>query len=1423
MKTNPRLFVVLLLLLGVLTVILFTRSQTTRTDERSGQSADVQGGNPPAATPSSAQAGSSVNAQNPSIPGTMPPQSAAAGPGTAAPAASLASGEVVGRTNPNPAAPGARLVKSEAGEPFLEHRPDFKYPLVRVEPVTHIYSDGSVYTKNVEMVADHVMVRMESGADLPAIESALQAMGASVRSRRSAPRMILVAFDGSDPARFDKTIEAIEKIPGVAKSEPDYIVRAGATPNDEFYNLCWGQHNTGQRITLAGRFDFPGGTPDADIDAPEAWNGSTSATAITVAVIDTGVDWDHPDLADNIWTNPGEIAGNGIDDDANGFVDDVRGWDFQNDDNDPDDDHYHGTHCAGTIGARGNNGIGVAGVAWQAKIIPVKFLGKSGGATSDAIDAVYYAAEIGASVASNSWGGPGYSELLEDAFDYAATKNQLCIVAAANDSSDNDLVPVYPASFESPSIVTVAATDQLDGLASFSNYGIETVDIGAPGFYIFSTVPIGNQNGYGLLSGTSMATPHVAGAAALLYSALGPEAPYSLVQNALLTSGDTIPSLVGKTKFGRRLNLQKLMASLSSGLFQGMLSADVDDDNIGGTSGNDNGIPGEGESVALDLSLFNSGNSSTAPLTATLSVVSDPNGVITVTDATANLSPVAAHQLGTFDDAVAFTIVNPAPAANCPVTLRVTVSDGVTSITRDLDFTVHQEALISGRVRLNGTGVEAARVRLTGATSYTVTTDATGNYSLRVPRGTYDVQTTLPTPYATMNGVPRYDAFNYWLTDSVQTLSITADLTKNFSFTSHSLTGTVRGADNNQVISNVAVSLLLSYDWVPAIKYRTYLASTTASGTYAITYVIPDGETNYTLELYVSHPDYDGAYRSITKGTPKVADFLLQSTRMLVEPREITLTLPTGTSRSIDASVSNVGTAEGVWRAVTNLNYTMSSSRSGGPAYSWTDISGNPSAVAFTGWSLSAEKTVPIGFPMKFYDAVSDQAILSEMGSVLSFTSSSIFVGHYLSAMPNTSMPHNAIIARRGASGVNSGYNLNVGTVHYLHLDDDGDGQTDHFVLQCKDLREDKYNISGQGSGVYLYTRQVHLFRDGSFHIDYNTIPSSNFLFTAGIQDAMGYIGVNIDKRDYEVSPVMLSNTRISFAPRPSWLSVLNEAGSLPGGKGSVVPLLFDANGLDVGSYETELVIHDLTNEVLKKQTVIPIRLNVVYDPNLPVADAGRTQSVNAGDTVTLDGSDSYAPGGSPLTYQWEFLSGPKTITLANPNEAQSTFVAAIDDFDDLGDYLFRLTVSDGSHSASSDVKVTVNAFNVAFLKSVTINRYDTTYGAQHIPAALTDGVYLYSTTTRALYPLIGSANPDGYTQFEIDLVGTYEVNELRLWGSSGTSWMPKNYTMYGWNGLEWISIGSVGATPTSQVQKFTVPAGSAFSKIRFNGTSSHF
>ena len=352
---------------------------------------------------------------------------------------------------------------------------------------------------------------------------------------------------------------AIEKLKGISNvvyAEPNYIYEHTAVSNDPYYTngSLWGMY--GNTTTPANQYGSHAGV---------AWAaGYTGSSSVFVGVIDEGAMYTHQDLAANMWTNPYDPV-DGVDNDGNGYIDDTHGWDFVSNNNSTYDGTLddHGTHVSGTIGAKGGNGIGVAGVNWNVTMITAKFLGASGGTTADAIEAVDYITDLKTRhsmrlvATNNSWGGGGFSQGLKDAIDRSGTANILFIAAAGNASSNVDLYPYYPGSYTSSNLISVASITSTGGLSYFSNYGATSVDLGAPGSGIYSTLPNGGTGTYGAYDGTSMATPHVTGAAAL-YASAKPAATAAKIKSAILLATTATPSLNGKCVSGGRLNISKL-------------------------------------------------------------------------------------------------------------------------------------------------------------------------------------------------------------------------------------------------------------------------------------------------------------------------------------------------------------------------------------------------------------------------------------------------------------------------------------------------------------------------------------------------------------------------------------------------------------------------------------------------------------------------------------------------------------------------------------------------------------------------------------------------------------------------------------------------------------------------------------------------
>lgn len=341
-----------------------------------------------------------------------------------------------------------------------------------------------------------------------------------------------------DPTESSKTVNALSRL-----SEDSNV------PNDPMFNEQWALANTGQN----------GGKENADLSALKAWEKSKGSSKVVIAVLDTGVDYTHPDLIQNMWFRPDNVPQ--YKDDELGTFDDIKGFDAADNQSDPMDDNGHGTHCAGIIGAEGNNDEGIAGINWNVQIMPLKFLGKGGfGSVKDAIESINYAIDrkrngVNIRIISASWGSTQYSKALEDAIRAAGEADILFVAAAGNNSTNNDKQAHYPSNYALPNVISVAALDRFDNLASFSNYGVKTVHIAAPGREIASTW-LGDD--YREASGTSMATPYVSGTAALILANEG-DLSVAELRAKVLKSVDKIDSLNGKVETGGRINAAKAL------------------------------------------------------------------------------------------------------------------------------------------------------------------------------------------------------------------------------------------------------------------------------------------------------------------------------------------------------------------------------------------------------------------------------------------------------------------------------------------------------------------------------------------------------------------------------------------------------------------------------------------------------------------------------------------------------------------------------------------------------------------------------------------------------------------------------------------------------------------------------------------------
>lgn len=596
----------------------------------------------------------------------------------------------------------------------------FKYPYILVRERREPPRDGSEGERTLAvMVADHVLVRapLEQRADF------LERIGGSEHLvlRRALETNEHFLVSSRHPVGVN-TVQALLRHLrgiGVRNAEPDFIQFAAAIPDDPDFSRQWALHNTGQGS----------GTADADIDAPEAWSVTTGGAEVIVAVVDSGIDYSHPDLAPNMWMNG---AGH-------------HGYDYVSDDNDPMDETGelnpgHGTHVAGIIGAAGSNGRGVSGVCWEVKLMALRFLDQNNrGATSDAVSALRYATDNGAQVVNMSFGSTGgfdgdsfYQELSR-----ARSRGVIAVAAAGNGGEDkigddNDLSPNYPSSYTLDNIIAVAATDARDSLSSSSNFGRSSVDIAAPGVGIRSTLP---SNSYGALSGTSMAAPHVAGTAALALSA-DPDLSVAEVRGLILDGGDATGSVNDKVATGARLNAYGAVAGLGGALLH------VESPAVVFLGGNGDRYLNPGEEFALRFELKNVGSEDASGISARVTIKSGQAAVeaLTSTHTIGSLASVASREI-----APAFQLrardpgVSPQPVE---VEISVTWDSSDREATAELSLEVHRPGRIQGIVVRHGTGIgiEGAAVRYAGPVDGAVTTDEQGRFTIDAVAGDFELR-----------------------------------------------------------------------------------------------------------------------------------------------------------------------------------------------------------------------------------------------------------------------------------------------------------------------------------------------------------------------------------------------------------------------------------------------------------------------------------------------------------------------------------------------------------------------------------------------------------------------------------------------------------------------------------------------------------
>lgn len=757
-------------------------------------------------------------------------------------------------------------------------RTTLKYPWVRVEETP----EGTV-----EMVADHVIVRIREGkseADLIAIAGPA---GFSIRRRFESPRLFLVALPG--PASdLRGAITFLATCSGVVEfAEPDVIARTAAVPDDPLFAQQWGLDNRAR--------------PLVDIGAPEAWDSTTGSRGVIVGILDSGMDLAHPDLAPNLWTNAGEVPDNGLDDDGNGRVDDVHGWDFLYETNRPQDEFGHGTQVAGIIGAAGNNGAGVSGVCWTVSLAPLRVVDMGFVVVSDAIAAIEYAIRERFDVLNMSWGGGG-SEALRLAIAAAGESGILVVAGAGNDGTDNDARPFYPASYAEDNIIAVTATDSAD--ARWGNFGLRSVDLGAPGVGVWTTNPAWSGTPWVAAGGTSYATPFVTGACALLKAA-NPTFSAAEIRSRILSQVEPVPSLAGRTTTGGRLDLFRAIAPADPALYAAGIA--VDDSNAAGYGfgyyggfyssqyygfgygyGSSSPLPGQvdgfanpGEYVMLTITLLNMGRQPARNVWATLEFA-EPQTRAWMISSWNWVDQVPARGSAT----VAFWMyVGPDAAVPARLPLCLTAGDDAgRTWTDDLSIRIGWSGRIAGTVTLDGAPLAGAAVSYEGLASGTVLTGADGAYEIRGEPGDYRL-------YASRSGFVPTDPVAVTAWDYGDTFA-------NFTFTTASVSGRVISTSGSPVAGATVA-------WTgPGDLAGT--ATTAADGGWIVTRVFG---RRAPLNLVARHPSWaDSAPRLVTL-PPSLSgvDFVLGPPRIQAVPASISISAQLGTTPTRTLSISNTG------------------------------------------------------------------------------------------------------------------------------------------------------------------------------------------------------------------------------------------------------------------------------------------------------------------------------------------------------------------------------------------------------------------------------------------------------------------------------------------------------------------------------------
>jgi subtilisin family serine protease len=1088
----------------------------------------------------------------------------------------------------------------------------FKYPMLIVEEKGKFFgTNNETVTSSLVQVATHFIVHATPGVKKDELEIKLQSMGFKLKDSISNGTYIVALQDKPTIETHFTQKAALEQLNNLVDGvESDYVLSIVKTPNDSRFLELWGLNNNGQT----------GGANDKDIDGTEAWEKTTGSKDVLVGVIDTGVDRNHPDLKNNMWTNPDEIAGNGLDDDNNGYIDDVHGWDFANNDNDPFDDNSHGTHCAGTIGGVGNNGTGVTGVCWDVSMVGLKFLNSYGsGALSDAVKAISYATKINVDLTSNSWGGGGFSHSMKNAIDEAHEKGIGFIAAAGNHSANNDKSPSYPSSYTTENIISVGAHDHNGEIAYFSCYGKSSVDLFAPGVRILSTVP-GNK--YASFQGTSMATPHVSGAYALILAA-NPKWKSTQVKLALMEGTDKETLMENKCATGGRLNINMALS----------VAPPQEDLLVLSPTKLDFGEVSPNKSKLLEFTLTNEGEEEATISGAVLNSENYTHNMelpllIKAGEKITGAISFKSSVKGEFDSTLTLTVdTKNNPTINLPLFALVTAYPDLIVNPENLHFGLRDGESGNQKVILSNIGNDelSFEVFIPKNKAWLTSSLQDSNKYVILPGGTTELVVS-----ASANQMPTEHEESFLLIRSndpdkpekkinisAQRLSEQGGLTvRPFSliFENTFIGQTVRQEISLSNTSTKKIKLDRFSFRNSQFSHGISLPLTLKAGekTSTAIYFSPS-ELGTTESSALLLTDENGAklrtYNVIGRG--------LVPPHMVINPTALSANLSMNKEKQLPLTISNNGGSTLKWnlkgitpkggksltlpklfkashflpRAKGQNDYRngipvstfgggpdfhgylwTDSKEAGGPEHQWIDISKSGILLKALSETDDGYAKVSLPFTMELYGKKFNEVFINSNGYT-TFGKGSVEHGHF--PLPSTMMPGNLI------APFSMDLNPKRGGEIYVQA------MKNEFLIQWNKVKD--------FAGIGEYTFQASLNQNGVVYFHYQNMSGKTDIATTGIQNETGDTGLLVAYNNKQVS----SHSTIRVSTAPKWLHSDITNGELTAGKSTQVPLIIKSGKILTGKYDA--IIEVKSNDPNSLTTFIPVSITVQAERKMEV------------------------------------------------------------------------------------------------------------------------------------------------------------------------------------------------------------------------------